>query len=82
MSVYQVADQNGVPTEEVRDNIGEIINYLWMQPANDTHAQVDLKIAFPDGKPSVEEFIEFIAGMVKKKDDDLPFNRKNHYRIE
>ena len=29
---------------------------------------------FPDGKPSVEEFIEFIAGMVKKKDDDLPFN--------
>ena len=22
----------------------------------------------------LEEFIEFIAGMVKKKDDDLPFN--------
>ena len=69
-----VADQNGVPTEEVRDNIEEIINYLWMQPVNDTQAQVDLKNAFPDGKPSVEEFIEFIAGMVKKKDDDLPFN--------
>ena len=71
----QVADQNGVPTEEVRENIAEIINYLWMQPVNDTQAQEDLKNAFPDGKPSVEEFIEFIAGMVKKKDDDdLPFS--------
>ena len=57
-----------------RQKADEIINYPWMQPVNDTQAQEDLKKVFPDGKPSVEEFIEFVARMAKKIDDDLPFS--------
>ena len=46
-----------------------------MQPVNDTKEQEDLKNAFPDGKPSVEEFIAYAAGLTTDSDDDdLPFD--------
>ena len=76
-AVECVADQNGVSGEEIRESIEEVINNLWMQPVNDTKAQVDLKKAFPDRKPSVEEFIGYIADLIKKDpedDEDLPFS--------
>ncbi|MBR2257279.1 MAG: hypothetical protein IJ899_08065 [Blautia sp.] len=75
--VERVADQNGVSGEEIRESIEEVINNLWMQPVNDTKAQEDLKKAFPDGKPSVEEFINYIASIVRKNavdGEDLPFS--------
>ena len=72
----RTADKNGVPSEEVRESIQDIIDSLWMQPIDDTQAQEELKKAFPDRKPTVEEFIEYIAGMAIKNEDDedLPFS--------
>ncbi|MBR2259757.1 MAG: hypothetical protein IJ899_20945 [Blautia sp.] len=76
-TVERVADQNGVSEEEIRESIEDVINQLWMQPVNDTEAQENLKKAFPDRKPSVEEFIDYIASIVKKNAEDggdLPFS--------
>ena len=35
---------------------------------------MDRILPSPEGKPGVEEFDEFIAEMIKKNDDDMPFN--------
>ena len=51
--------------EEINESIEEMIDHLWMQPVNDTKALVNLKKAFPDGKPGVEEFIGYIAELMK-----------------
>ena len=72
-----MADQHGIDVEEVREDIEEMIDSLWMQPINDTKVQEDLKKAFQDRKPTVEEFIDYIAEMVRKNavdGEDLPFN--------
>ena len=72
-----MAEQDGADVEEVRENIEEMIDSLWMQPVNDTKVQEDLKKTFPDRKPNVEEFIDYIAEMVRKNaadGEDLPFN--------
>ena len=73
----RVAEQDGADVEDVRENIEEMIDSLWMQPVNDTKVQEDLKKTFPDRKPNVEEFIDYIAEMVRKNaadGEDLPFN--------
>lgn len=60
--IKQTAKHYGVPEEEVRQSIQEIIDEAWR--TTDPEAKRLQQQAFPAGKPTPEEFVRVLSNMI------------------
>ena len=59
----KIADHHGVSVDEVVRDMQDTIDATWDTP--DPVARKKQQELFPNGKPSIEEFIRVVAGQVK-----------------
>ena len=66
--IRNVAENNGQTEAEVRGQMQALLDISWSQDDPGTRAKLDA--LFPDGKPSLEEFILRLSGEVQKEMDE------------
>lgn len=62
--IRDVADANGQTEAEVRGQMQALLDISWNQ--DDPGMRAKLDALFPDGKPSLEEFILILSGEVRE----------------
>lgn len=64
-SISEVAENNRLPKDIVRDEMQKAIDAAW--ESKEHEAVKKQQELFPDGKPSVEDFVKEITGISKRQ---------------